>query len=80
MKARYRPVHGMESRAARDVVAGMALHGEYEPSPAQWVRDQVEEYEASSGQRANVLRGNPDWPIVVITSVGARSGKLRKTP
>ena len=58
----------------------MALHGEYEPSPSAWVREQVEEFEASNGQRANVLRGNPDWPIVVITSVGARSGKLRKNP
>lgn len=58
----------------------MALEGEYEPSPAQWVRDQVAEFEASNGQRANVLRGNPDWPIVVITSVGAKSGKLRKNP
>ena len=58
----------------------MTLQGEYEPSPAEWVRDQVEEFEASDGQRANVLRGNPDWPIVVITSVGARSGKLRKNP
>jgi deazaflavin-dependent oxidoreductase (nitroreductase family) len=58
----------------------MALQGEYEPSPAEWVRDQVAEFEASEGQRANVLRGNPDWPIVVITSVGAKSGKLRKNP
>ncbi|MFC5177556.1 nitroreductase family deazaflavin-dependent oxidoreductase [Nocardioides taihuensis] len=58
----------------------MTLVGEYEPSPSQWVRDQVEEYEASGGTRANVLRGNPDWPIVVITSRGARSGKLRKNP
>src|ERR1043165_813601 len=58
----------------------MALEGEYEPSPAQWVRDQVEEFEASNGQKANILRGRPDWPIVVITSVGAKSGKLRKNP
>ncbi len=58
----------------------MALQGEYEPSPSEWVRDQVEEFEASNGERANVLRGHPDWPIVVITSVGAKSGKLRKNP
>ncbi|WP_183095078.1 nitroreductase family deazaflavin-dependent oxidoreductase [Nocardioides stalactiti] len=56
------------------------LDGEYEPSPAQWVRDQVETYEASGGREANVLRDNPDWPIVVITSRGAKSGKLRKNP
>ncbi|WP_085872836.1 MULTISPECIES: nitroreductase family deazaflavin-dependent oxidoreductase [unclassified Nocardioides] len=58
----------------------MALEGEYEPSPEQWVRDQVEEFEASDGQRGNILRGNPEWPIVVITSRGAKSGKLRKNP
>ena len=58
----------------------MALEGEYEPSPEQWVRDQVEEFEASDGERANTLRGNPEWPIVVITSRGAKSGKLRKIP
>jgi deazaflavin-dependent oxidoreductase (nitroreductase family) len=58
----------------------MALNGEYEPSAAEWVRDQVETYEASGGREANVLRGNPAWPIVVITSKGAKSGKLRKNP
>jgi len=57
----------------------MALHGEYVPSSSQWVRDQVAEFEASDGQRANVLPSTND-PIVVITSVGARSGKLRKNP
>ena len=55
------------------------LQGEYVPSKRQWVRDQVEEYEASGGQRANTLRGGPD-PIVVITSVGRKSGSLRKNP
>jgi deazaflavin-dependent oxidoreductase (nitroreductase family) len=56
------------------------LEGEYEPSPADWVREQVATYEATGGREANVLRGNPDWPIVVITSKGAKSGKLRKNP
>ncbi len=55
------------------------LEGEYVPSTAGWVRDQVEEYEASAGERANTLRGGTD-PIVVITSVGAKSGVLRKNP
>jgi deazaflavin-dependent oxidoreductase (nitroreductase family) len=58
----------------------MTLQGEYEPSPSEWVRTQVEEYEASHGERANILRGHPEWPIVVITSVGHKSGKLRKNP
>jgi deazaflavin-dependent oxidoreductase (nitroreductase family) len=56
------------------------LEGEYEPSKEQWVRDQVAAYEASGGRDANVLRGKPEWPIVVITSRGAKSGKLRKNP
>jgi F420H(2)-dependent quinone reductase len=57
----------------------MALTGEYVPSAAQWVRDQVEVYEASDGEEAGTLPGT-DYPIVVITSVGATSGKLRKNP
>ncbi len=55
----------------------MPLQGEYEPSSAKWVRDQVEEYESSGGTRGTELRG---VPVVVITSVGASSGKLRKNP
>ena len=58
----------------------MTLSGEYEPSPERWVRDQVERYEATGGREANILRGRPEWPVVVITSRGAKSGKLRKNP
>jgi deazaflavin-dependent oxidoreductase (nitroreductase family) len=43
------------------------------------VREQVAEFEASNGARANTLARTGD-PIVVITSVGATSGKLRKNP
>jgi deazaflavin-dependent oxidoreductase (nitroreductase family) len=57
----------------------MPLTGEYEPSPWDWVREQVAEYEASGGQRANTLR-DTGLPIVVITTRGHQSGKLRKTP
>ena len=57
----------------------MAITGEYVPSKAQWVRDQVEQFEASNGQEANTLPGT-DYPIVVITNVGAKSGYVRKTP
>jgi len=56
------------------------LEGEYQPSPSEWVRNQVETYEASGGREANTLAGHSEWPIVVITSVGASSGKLRKNP
>ena len=57
----------------------MTLQGEYVPSAADWVREQVEKYEASNGAEANTLR-DTGYPIVVITSVGAKSGKLRKNP
>ena len=55
----------------------MPLEGEYEPSPAQWVRDQVAEYEASKGQRANTLKDTP-WPVIVVTTRGHKTGKIRK--
>ena len=55
----------------------MPLTGEYEPSPSDWARNQAERFEQSGGTEANTLRG---MPIIVVTSVGARSGKLRKTP
>jgi deazaflavin-dependent oxidoreductase (nitroreductase family) len=55
----------------------MPLDGEYEPSPAAWVRDQVAEYESSGGTRGTTLR---DLPVVVLTSRGTKSGKIRKSP
>lgn len=57
----------------------MTLQGEYVPSKADWVREQVEKYEASNGAEANTLR-DTGYPIVVITSRGAKSGNLRKNP
>lgn len=53
----------------------MPLSGEYEPSTSEWARKQAELFEATDGQEANTLRG---LPIIVMTSVGAKSGKLRK--
>jgi deazaflavin-dependent oxidoreductase (nitroreductase family) len=55
----------------------MPLTGEYEPSPSDRARRQVEEYEASNGEKGNTLRGRP---VIVLTTVGAKTGKLRKTP
>lgn len=57
----------------------MTLHGEYVPSPSQWVRDQVEEYESSGGQRGNTLR-DTGLPVIIVTTRGNKSGKIRKTP
>src|SRR3954469_11215448 len=55
----------------------MTLQAEYEPSPEKWVRDQVETYESSGGTEQTTLQG---VPVVVVTSMGAKSGKLRKNP
>ncbi|NUU22638.1 MAG: nitroreductase family deazaflavin-dependent oxidoreductase [Streptomycetaceae bacterium] len=55
----------------------MPLEGEYEPSPEDWVRKQVEQYESSGGTKGTTLRG---MPVVVLTSRGAKSGRLRKNP
>ncbi|WP_022881141.1 nitroreductase family deazaflavin-dependent oxidoreductase [Gryllotalpicola ginsengisoli] len=55
----------------------MPLQGEYAPSKEQWARTQAERYEASNGTEANELRGRP---IIVLTHLGAKSGKLYKTP
>ena len=55
----------------------MPLTGEYAPSPSDWARQQVELFERTAGAEGNTLRGRP---IIVLTSVGSRSGKIRKTP
>ena len=55
------------------------LKGDYEPSPWDWVRNQVAEYEASGGKKANTLM-DTGMPIVVVTTRGAKSGKVRKNP
>ncbi len=55
----------------------MPITGEYEPSAWAWVADQVAEYEASGGTRATTLR-DTGLPIVVVTMIGATSGKVRK--
>ena len=53
------------------------IEGDYEPSAFDWVRNQVEEYEASGGTRANTLR-DTGLPVIVVTMRGAKSGKVRK--
>jgi deazaflavin-dependent oxidoreductase (nitroreductase family) len=57
----------------------MPVNGEYEASPSEWVRDQVTAYEESHGTRANTLRDTA-LPIIIVTTRGNRSGKVRKTP
>lgn len=57
----------------------MALDGEYGPSPWQWVREQVEAYEGSGGTDGTTLL-ETGLKVVIVTNLGAKSGKVRKTP
>jgi deazaflavin-dependent oxidoreductase (nitroreductase family) len=54
----------------------MPLTGEYEPSTLDWARKQAEDFEASGGTQ----KGMNGMAIVLVTSIGAKTGKLRKTP
>ena len=54
----------------------MPLSGDYEPSTADWVREHVEKIEESGG-RAAEMQGKP---VILLTTIGAKSGKIRKTP
>ncbi|MGH3498496.1 MAG: nitroreductase family deazaflavin-dependent oxidoreductase [Nocardioidaceae bacterium] len=55
----------------------MPLHGDYQPSPSAATRDQVALYERTGGSKGNTQNG---LPVIVLTSRGAKTGKLRKTP
>jgi F420H(2)-dependent quinone reductase len=55
----------------------MPLEGEYVPSPVDWSREQADKYIESGGTDGTVLQGKP---VILLTTVGARTGKLRKTP
>ena len=55
----------------------MPLTGTYVPSTMDWVREQVDTYEATNGREANTLR-ETGVPIIVVTTKGASSGKVRK--
>lgn len=55
----------------------MPLSGEYAPGSLDWARENAEQYMASGGTEGTELKGKP---VVLLTTVGAKSGKLRKTP
>ncbi|MEV3904429.1 nitroreductase family deazaflavin-dependent oxidoreductase [Mycobacterium sp. NPDC050551] len=55
----------------------MPLTGEYEPSSSDWARENAEQYVASGGTEGTELKGRP---VILLTTVGAKTGKLRKTP
>ena len=52
---------------------------EYIPSPADWVREQVELYEGSGGTQGTTLR-ETGLPVIIVTNTGNRTGAIRKTP
>jgi deazaflavin-dependent oxidoreductase (nitroreductase family) len=55
----------------------MHNEGTYQPSPLDYVRQQVEQYEATDGAEGGTMQGRP---VVILTTVGAKTGALRKTP
>jgi deazaflavin-dependent oxidoreductase (nitroreductase family) len=57
----------------------VTLEGDYVPSPARWVRDQVEAYESSGGEKGNTLM-DTGLPVIIVTTRGNKSGTVRKTP
>lgn len=57
----------------------MPVTGEYEPSPRRWVRNQVELFESSNGTEGTTLL-DTGLPVVIVTNIGAKTGKIRKTP
>ena len=57
----------------------MTFDGEYGPSAWEWVAEQAEAYETSNGQKAGTLR-DTGLPIIVMTTIGHRTGLVRKVP
>ncbi len=55
----------------------MPITGDYEPSTSDWARENAEEYMASGGTKGTELKGRP---VILLTTVGAKTGKIRKTP
>jgi len=55
----------------------MPLTGEYEPSTSDWARENAELYMSSGGKEGTELKGKP---VILLTTVGAKTGKIRKTP
>lgn len=54
----------------------MPLSGEHAPSTSDWARKQAELYESTNGQKGNTIMG---MPIILLFTLGAKSGKIRTT-
>jgi deazaflavin-dependent oxidoreductase (nitroreductase family) len=70
---------GTRRRRRLVLTSAMPVEGDYEPSTAAWVREQVELYESSGGTKGTTLR-DTGLPVVIVTNRGAKSGKVHKTP
>ncbi|MCB0950655.1 MAG: nitroreductase family deazaflavin-dependent oxidoreductase [Mycobacterium sp.] len=55
----------------------MPLTGDYEPSTLDWARENAELYMESGGTKGTEMKGKP---VILLTSIGAKTGKIRKTP
>ena len=55
----------------------MPLSGEYAPSTSDWARENAEKYMESGGTEGTELQGKP---VILLSTIGAKTGKLRKTP
>jgi len=55
----------------------MPLNAEYEPSTSDWARSQAERYMESGGTERTDMNG---MPVILLKSIGAKSGKLRVNP
>lgn len=55
----------------------MALEGTYEPSPWDWVSDQVALFESTNGADGNLLEGKP---CIILWTRGRKTGTVRKSP
>ena len=55
----------------------MPLSGEYAPSTSDWARENAEKYMESGGTEGTELQGKP---VILLSTIGAKTGMLRKTP
>jgi deazaflavin-dependent oxidoreductase (nitroreductase family) len=55
----------------------MPLTGEYEPSTSDWVREHADKIIESGDTTGMDMKGKP---IILLTTIGAKTGKVRKTP
>ena len=55
----------------------MLTDGEYAPSPVEFISDYVAKYEGSNGTDGYLYNGRP---VVLLSSRGAKTGRLRKVP